>query len=113
MADMRTWITAIVALIVGAAIGYFVTQGQVGDLEARLSAAETELVQANETAGAMAAEAEELGAENQALMEENEALRAELEAAAQPTPEPEEVEEADEVDEPDEVDETEEEEEDE
>lgn len=78
MGDSRTWITAVVALVVGGAIGYFVAIGQVSDLEARLSAAETELVQANETAGTMAADAEALAAENQALNEQVEALEAEL-----------------------------------
>lgn len=47
-------------------------------MEARLSAAETELVQANETAGTMAADAEALAAENQALNAQVEALEAEL-----------------------------------
>ena len=80
MGDSRTWITAVVALVVGGAIGYFVAIGQVSDLEARLSTAETELVQANETAGTMAADAEALAAENQALNEQVEALEAELAA---------------------------------
>lgn len=80
MGDSRTWITAVVALVVGGAIGYFVAIGQVSDLEARLSTAETELMQANETAGTMAADAEALAAENQALNEQVEALEAELAA---------------------------------
>lgn len=80
MGDGKTWITAVIALVVGGAIGYFVAMGQVNELEARLSTAETELVQANETAGTMAADAETLAAENQALNEQVEALEAELAA---------------------------------
>lgn len=78
MGSSRTWITAVLALVVGGAIVYFVAVGQVNELEARLSAAETELVQANETAGTMAADAESLAAENQALNEQVAALEAEL-----------------------------------
>jgi uncharacterized protein HemX len=105
MGDGRTWITAVIALVVGAAIGYFVAQGQVGDLQARLSTAESEMAQANERAGSMAAEAETLAAENQRLAQELEtaradiverdALIAELEAQAAQAPVVPEEEEAD------------------
>jgi len=78
MGDSRTWITAVIALVVGVAIGYFVVQGQVGDLQARLSTAESELVQANERAGTMAADAEAMAAENQTLTQELENAQAEL-----------------------------------
>jgi uncharacterized protein HemX len=90
---MRTLIIAVVALVVGGVVGYYYAQGSVSELEARLSVAETELVQANERAGTMAADAEALNAEvealqaelatRDALIEDQQATIAELEAAQQ------------------------------
>jgi len=95
MEGTRTWIIAVIALIVGAAIGYVYMQGQASGLAEQVSTLETRLAEANDRAQSAASENETLKAdldEKTKLVEEQQARITELEAAAQqptsPTPEP-------------------------
>lgn len=79
MANTRMLVVAVVALVVGALLGYFYMQGQVSDLAGRVAVLESDLAEANDLAGSAAADAEALEAENNRLEEVVESLRAELE----------------------------------
>lgn len=79
MANTRTLVVAVVALVVGALLGYFYVQSQARDLAGRVTVLESDLAAANDLAGSAAAEAEALEAENGRLEEEVATLRAELE----------------------------------
>ena len=88
MEGTRTWIIAIIALIVGAAGGYFYTQGQVGELTEQASTFETQLTEATEEAQGAASEVESLKAELEnktKQIEDQSAKIVELEAASKET----------------------------
>lgn len=79
MANTRTLVVAVVALVVGALLGYFYVQSQTRDLAERVTVLESDLASANDLAGSAATEAEALEAENTRLEQEVATLRAELE----------------------------------
>lgn len=79
MANTKSVVVAIVALVVGALLGYFYVQNQASDLAERVTILETDLASANELVGNAAAEAEALTAEKTRLEEEVAALRSQVE----------------------------------
>ena len=88
MEGTRTWIIALVALIVGAGIGYVYMQGQASGLAEPVSTLETQLAEAGEKAQSAASEIEALKAdrdEKTKLIEQQQARITELEAASQET----------------------------
>lgn len=78
MTNTRTIVIGVVALVVGALLGYLYMQGQASDLAGRVTTLESELAAANDVAGTAASEAEALETENNRLEAEVESLRAEL-----------------------------------
>lgn len=88
MEGTKTWIIAIIALIVGAAGGYFYTQGQVGELTEQASTLETQLTEATEKAQGAASEIASLKADLEdktKQIEDQSAKIVELEAASKET----------------------------
>ena len=88
MEGMRTWIIAVIALIVGAAGGYVYMQRQVGELAGQVSTLQTQLNEANEKAQGAASEIEALKDDLEGktkLIDEQNAKIIELEAVSQET----------------------------
>ena len=88
MEGTKTWVIAIIALIVGAAGGYFYTQGHVGELTEQASTLETQLAEATEKAQGAASEIESLKADLEdktKQIEDQSAKIVELEAASKET----------------------------
>ena len=86
MDGTRTWIIALIALIVGAAAGYYYMQSQASDLAQQVSTLEAQLAEARGEAQSAASETEALKAElaeKTKLVEEQQARITELEATAQ------------------------------
>lgn len=86
MDGMRTWIIALIALIVGAVGGYVYMQGQASDLAQQVSTLEAQLTEASGKAQSAASDIEALKAqldEKTKTIEQQQARIAELEAAAQ------------------------------
>jgi len=91
MEGTRTWIIAVIALIVGAVIGYVYMQNQASGLAEQVSTLETRLAEANDRAQGAVSESETLKAdldEKTKLVEEQQARIMELEAASRETTPP-------------------------
>ncbi|MDP2621514.1 MAG: hypothetical protein Q8P46_15315 [Hyphomicrobiales bacterium] len=86
MEGTRTWIVALIALIVGAVIGYVYMQSQTGDLTQQVTTLQSQLAEANDKAQSAASEVEALKADVDAktkLVEQQQARITELEATSQ------------------------------
>ena len=86
MEGMRTWIIALIALIVGAIIGYVYMQGQASELAEQVSTFETQLAEASKKAQSATSEIEALKADidkKTKLIEDQQDKIVELEAASQ------------------------------
>lgn len=91
MDQMRTWIIAVVSLIVGAAVAYLYTQQQTSKLSEQISMLQTQVVEANKKAQSATSEIEGLKAdldEKTKLIEKQKAKLTKLEAALQQTTSP-------------------------
>ena len=91
---MRTWIIAVVSLIVGAGVAYFYMLQQTSELSKQVSTLQTQVAEANKKAQSATSEIEGLKADldqKRKLIEEQKAKLTKLEAASQtttlPTPE--------------------------
>jgi peptidoglycan hydrolase CwlO-like protein len=81
-----TWITAVIALIVGVVIGYIYMQSQAKDLAQQVSTLQTQLTDANQKAQDAASQVKALQTDLDAktkLVEQQQARITELEATAQ------------------------------
>ncbi len=91
MDQMRTWIMAVVSLIVGAAVAYLYMQQQTSKLSEQISMLQTQVVEANKKAQSATSEIEGLKAdldEKAKLIEEQKTKLTKLEAALQQTTSP-------------------------